>query len=137
MLDKYLKKFYNLKILILSFYFFLIFIYLFLLYNIGSATHQHESATGIRVFPILNPPPTTFPVPSLRVIPVHQPQASCIEPGLAIRFLYDIIHVSMPFSKSSPPHPQTPKDCSIHLCLFCCLAYRIIVTIFLNSIYMH
>ena len=29
-----------------------------------------------------------------------------------------------------------PKDYSIHLCLFCCLAYRVIVTIFLNSIYM-
>ena len=40
--------------------------------------------------------------------------------------------------KSSHPHPlpQSPKDCFIHLCLFCCLAYRIIVTIFLNSIYM-
>jgi len=24
-----------------------------------------------------------------------------------------------------------------HLCLFCCLAYRVIITIFLNSIYMH
>ena len=37
-------------------------------------------------------------------------------------------------------HPcllQSPKDCSLHLCLFCCLAYRVIVTIFLNSIYMH
>ena len=34
------------------------------------------------------------------------------------------------------PLPQSPKDCSIHLCLFCCLAYRVIVTIFLNSIYM-
>ena len=31
--------------------------------------------------------------------------------------------------------PQSPKDCSIHLCLFFCLAYRVIVTIFLNSIY--
>ena len=30
---------------------------------------------------------------------------------------------------------QSPKDCSKHLCLFCCLAYRVIVTIFLNSIY--
>ena len=40
--------------------------------------------------------------------------------------------------KSSHPHilPQSPKVCSLHLCLFGCLAYRVIVTIFLNSIYM-
>ena len=25
----------------------------------------------------------------------------------------------------------------LYMCLFCCLAYRVIVTIFLNSIYMH
>ena len=42
------------------------------------------------------------------------------------------------FSAIFPNHPplplaQSPKDCSIHLCLFCCLAYRVIVTIFLNS----
>ena len=41
-----------------------------------------------------------------------------------------------------PNHPtltlsQSPKDCSIYLCFFCCLAYRVIVTIFINSIYMH
>ena len=42
-----------------------------------------------------------------------------------------------PKSSHPLPLPQSPKDCSIHLCLFCCLAYRIIVTIFLNSIYMH
>ena len=34
------------------------------------------------------------------------------------------------------PLPQTPKDCSIQQCLFCCLVHRVIVTIFLNSIYM-
>ena len=41
--------------------------------------------------------------------------------------------------KSSHPRlfPQSPKVCSLSLCLFCCLAYRVIVTIFLNSIYMH
>ena len=44
----------------------------------------------------------------------------------------------MPFSQIIPllPLPQSPKDCSIHQCLFCCLVYTVIITIFLNSIYM-
>ena len=42
-----------------------------------------------------------------------------------------------PKSSHPRPLPQSPKDCSIHLCLFFCLAYRVIITIFLNSIYMH
>ena len=42
-----------------------------------------------------------------------------------------------PISSHPCPLPQSPKDCSIHLCLFCCLTYRVIITIFLNSIYMH
>ena len=49
-----------------------------LCYCIGFAIHQHESATGIYVFPILNPPPSSFPVLSLWVVSVHQPQASNI-----------------------------------------------------------
>ena len=32
--------------------------------------------------------------------------------------------------------PQSLKDCSIHLCLFFCSAYRVIINIFLNSIYL-
>ena len=41
--------------------------------------------------------------------------------------------------RSSHPRflPQSPKVCSIHLCLFFCLTYRVIITIFLNSMYMH
>ena len=40
--------------------------------------------------------------------------------------------------KSSHPCllPQSPKICSLYLCLFCCLTYRVIITIFLSSIYM-
>ena len=33
-----------------------------------------------------------------------------------------------PKSSHPRPLPQSPKDCSIHLCLFCCLAYRVIVS---------
>ena len=85
----------------------------------------------------LLPPPSPYHPsgPSQCTSPKHP--ASCIKPGLATRFIYDTIHVSMPFSQIIPSSPSPTEVYSLHLCVFCCLMYTVIVTIFLNSIYMH
>jgi len=96
------------------FIFFLFFKYKFIYFNCrlitlqyctGFAIHQYESTTGVHVFPVLNPTPPPFlyhPSGSSQKISPKHP-VSCIKPGLAIRFIYDIIHVSMPFSQIIPP----------------------------------
>ena len=77
-------------------------------YCIGFAIHQHESAMGVHVFPILNPPRTSLPVPSLWVISVHQPQASCI-----LRWTWTgdsfLIWYYTCFNAILPNHPTLPS----------------------------
>ena len=91
------------------------------------AIYWHEPAMDLHVFPI----------PSLWVVPVHQPWArvSCIQPGLVVYFTLDSILVSCYSLRTSHPRllPLSPKVCSVHLCLFFCFACWVIVTIFLNS----
>ena len=95
-------------------------------YCIGFAIHQHESTTGIHMFPILNPPFSSslyHPSGSSQCTSPKHP-ISCIEPGLAIHFLYDIIHVSMLFSQiiPTPPSPTESKRLfytSVSLSLSC------------------
>ena len=78
-------------------------------YCSGFAIHWHESAMGVHVFPILNPPPPPLspfhPSGSSQYTSPEHP-VSCIEPGLVICFTYDNIHVSMLFSQIIPPLPS-------------------------------
>ena len=108
-------------------------------YCSGFPIHWHESAMGIHVFTILSPLPTCFPIPSLWD-PPSAPVLSTLSHASNLDWWsvsHTIIYMFQCYSLK-PSHPcllpQSPKDCSIHLCLFCCLAYRVIITIFLNSI---
>ena len=84
---------------------FFCFLFFFTLqYCIGFAIYQNESTTGIHVFPILNPSPSSLPIPSLWVIPVHQPQASSIVHRTWIGDSFHIWYYTC-FNAILPNHP--------------------------------
>ena len=104
------------------------------------AIHWHESATGAHISPHPEPPSHLPPYP----IPLgcaRAPAWSALLHALNLHWssiLHMVIHMFQCYSfKSSHPRllPHSSKVCSLHLCLFCYLAYRVIITIFLNSIY--
>ena len=59
-------------------------------------------------FPALGLNPCLLHWPSQCTSPKHP--VSCIEPGLATRFVHDILHVSMPFSQIFPPSPSPTES---------------------------
>ena len=81
-----------------------------------------------------------LPTPLLWAVPEHQlwVPSSCVKFALFIYFTCAKIHFQYYSLISSHLRilPHSPKVCSLHLCLFCCLAYRVIVTVFLNSVCM-
>ena len=68
---------------------------------------------GAHVFPILNPDPPpasqSHPSGSSQCTSPEHP-VSCNEPGLAICFTCDNIHVSIPFSHIIPPSPSPTES---------------------------
>ena len=90
---------------------------------------------GVHVFPILNPPSHFPPHP----IPLGHPSApilstlshtSNLDWRSVLRMIIYMFHCYSLKSSHPSLSPQSPKDCSIHLCLLCCLAYWVIITIF-------
>ena len=75
---------------------FFFFFFFTLQYCVGFAIHQHESTTGIHVFPI--------PVPSLWVVSVHQPQASSIMHWTWTGYSFHIWYYTC-FNAILPNHP--------------------------------
>ena len=85
-------------------------------------------------------PPSHLP---LHPLPLGFPSApgpsTCIQPGLVICFTLDNTHVSMLFSWNIPPSPSPTESKRLFyksMSFFFCPAYRVIINIFLNSIYM-
>jgi len=58
----------------------------------------------------LLPPPSRYHPSGLSQCTSPKHPVSCIEPGLASRFIHDIIHVSMPFSQIIPPSPSPTES---------------------------
>ena len=90
-------------------------LYFTLQYCIGFAIHWHESVMGVHEFPNMNPPPRGGGDHLSGSSPCTSPKhpVSCIKHRLAIRYLHDSIHVSMPFSQIIPPSPSPSESKSL------------------------
>ena len=115
--------FFFLVILFFSFY---LFIYFTLPYCIGFAIHWHESTTGVHPFPNMNPPPTSLPITSLWVIPVHQHQASCILHRTWTGDSFLIWYYTC-FSAISPNHPTLSFSHRVQkTVLYICVSFAVL-----------
>ena len=95
----FLSFFFNCFIIIIIFYFTILY------WFCHTSTFIYHRCTCV---PHPEPPSPYHPSGSSQCKSLKLP-VSCIEPGLAIRFLYDIIHVLMPFSQIIPPPPTESK----------------------------
>ena len=112
----YSKDFYSLPFLYLTSYLsalwpklkgkftFFLFFFLTLQYCIGFAIHQHASATGVHMFPILNPPPHTIPLGH-----PNAPAPSFLYPTSNLNWQFVSYMILYMFNAILPNHPPFPS----------------------------
>ena len=87
-------------------------------------------------------PPSHLPPHHISLGHPHAPAPSMLYPASDIDWRFNsymivyMLECHSPKSSDPLPLPLSPKVCYTHLCLFSCLAYRVVIAIFLNSIYM-
>ena len=106
--------------------FFLNYYYYFLLYNIVLVLPYIDmnppwAYTCSPSWSPLPPPSPYHPSGSSQCTSPKHP-VSCIELGLVIHFLYDIIHVSVPFSQFIPPSPSPTESKTV---LYICVSFAV------------
>ena len=111
--------------------------YFILLYNIVLVL-PYINMNPPRVYMSSHPePPSHLPPNTISLGHPSAPAPSILHPVSNIdwRFIsYMVVYMFQCHSpKSSHALPLSPKVRSTHLCLSCCLAYRVIIAIFLNS----
>ena len=91
----------------------MIFLFFTLQYCIGVYSYINMNPPRVYMcsqsWTLLPPPSPHHPSGSSQCTSPKHP-VSCIEPRLVIRFLYDIIHVSMPFSQIISPSPSPTES---------------------------
>ena len=116
-----------------SFFFFNFYFYFILLYNTVLVL-PYIDMNPPRVYMrsqtwTLLPPPSPYHLSGSSPCTSLKHPVSCIEHRLAIRFLHDSIHVSMPFSQIIPPSPSPSESksllyTSVSLLLSCIQGHR-------------
>ena len=87
-------------------------------------------------------PPSHHPPHNISLGHLHAPAPSMLYPASDIDWRFNsymivyVLECHSPKSSHPLPLPLSPKVRYIHLCLFSCLAYRVVIAIFLSSIYM-
>ena len=111
------------------FFYFYLFIFLILKSLILTCVPKHES-------------PSHLPPHNISLGHPHAPAPSMLYPTSDIDWRFDsymivyMLECHSPKSSHPLPLPLSPKVHYTQLCLFSCLAYRVVIAIFLNSIYM-